>query len=234
MTVELYNEDHEALAARVGQVDVLITDPPFSERTHRGQKAKRHDGSQGVATHGLSFDHWTEQDVSTFVQTWSPLVRRWMVIMCSHDLIPLYEQALIATGRYVFAPLPVVIRGMSVRLAGDGPSSWSFYIVVARPVGMKPLSGTLPGAYVGTQERGKPIPSCKPLWLMRALVSDYARVEDLIVDPCAGSGTTLIAACTEGHRVIGAEPHAERFAIAQARLLGNHNPLQQEKWADHV
>jgi DNA modification methylase len=40
---------------------------------------------------------------------------------------------------------------------------------------------------------------------MRALVRDYSRPGDLIVDPCMGSATTILAAVIEGRRAIGAE-----------------------------
>ena len=140
--------------------------------------------------------------------------------MTSHDLAPHYEHALRKDGRYVFKPLPLVIRGMNVRLAGDGPSSWSVDMIVARPSsGPVTKWGTLPGAYVGNRE-DQIVVGGKPLWLMRALVRDYTRPGDLVVDPYAGGGTTLLACAMEGRRAIGAECDPETFRNACRRLDG--------------
>jgi len=111
-----------------------------------------------------------------------------------------------------------------VRLSGDGPSSWTCWIVVSRPR-CEPFSkwGTLPGGYAG------PSPSCevvggKPLWLMQAIVRDYTRAGDLVCDPFVGSGTTAVAALSEGRRFIGAEAMPEHHTIATRRLAAGFTP----------
>lgn len=209
---------HVDLAAELVCVDTVIVDPPYSERVSAGVTVRRRrDRSTGATTSGLTYDHWTEADARALVETWSPLCRRWFVVLCSHDQIPLYEQLLRGVGRYVFAPVPAIIRGMTVRLAGDGPSSWSVYVVAARPRAMRPLSGTLRGGYHGPRER-LPMPGGKPLWLMDQLVTDYSRLDELVCDPCAGAGTTLVAAARLGRAVVGSELNVARAALANQRL----------------
>ncbi len=209
---------HVELGRQVERVDSIITDPPYSGRVARGTAVRRRsDGVRGVSTRGLEYNHWTPEDVDEFVHTWSPRCERWFVVLCSHDQLALYERALRAVGRYVFAPVPCIIRGMTVRLAGDGPSSWAVYAIAARPRGMRPLSGTLPGAYVGPRERLL-VGGGKPLWLMRALVRDYSSVGAVVCDPCAGAGTTLAAALLEGRAALGAEISETRAGIARQRL----------------
>ena len=130
----------------------------------------------------------------------------------------LADAALSDRGRYVFAPLPCVISGMTVRLGGDGPSSESVSLVVARPRTAEAAKwGTLPGFYKGPAEKCIVVGG-KPLWLMRAIIRDYTRPGDLVVDPCAGGGTTLLAAVMEGRRAIGAEMDPATFDKAVARL----------------
>jgi hypothetical protein len=147
--------------------------------------------------------------------------------MTSHDLVPHWEKSLRNVGRYVFKPLPAVIRGMNVRLAGDGPSSWSVDLVVSRTRSANKW-GTLPGAYVVNRE-AQDVVGGKPLALMRAIIRDYTRPGDLVVDPCAGGGTTLLAAHLEGRRAIGAEIDPATYEIAKQRLsgLGPHDPKGQ-------
>ena len=107
-------------------------------------------------------------------------------------------------------------------MSGDGPSSWAIYANVARPKRLCKW-GTLPGAYTGNQGEREHIGG-KPLWLMRALVRDYTKAGDLVCDPVAGGGTTLLAAAIEGRRAIGAEVDVGAHAKAMARLSNGYTP----------
>lgn len=137
-------------------------------------------------------------------------------------LCNVYREAFEANGLTGFAPVGILIPGMTVRMAGDGPSSWMLYANVARP---KALSkwGTLPGGYTGPPGERVHIGG-KALWLMRALVRDYTKVGDLVCDPCAGAASTLIAAETERRRAIGAEVDPATHAVAMKRLRAGFTP----------
>jgi len=229
------------------EADVLICDPPYSEKTHSGhdvavrqerlgdyQRVDRRDGSvysSGVNRRKvIAFEPWTERDVWAFVLSWTQRVRGWFVAMTDDVLVPTWKLALNQCGRYVFAPLPFVAPGSRVRLAGDGPSAWTVWIIVARPR-CKPWSkwGTLNGAYVlppgmGEARGDGSFPGTKPLWLMQSLVRDYSRPGDLVVDPCAGTGTTLLAAAIENRRALGAERDEETYQAARERLSKPYTP----------
>ncbi len=221
LTCELRLGKWQDALADVGMVDTLITDPPYSERTHSG-----HDeiSSKLEGRRTLGYVAWSVSDVRAFVVDWSPRVRGWMVAITDHVLAPAWEDALARSGRYTFAPLQFMHSGSRVRINGDGPALWSVTIVVARPRSQTFLRwGSLPGGYVlppGSNDRsdGKGVIGGKPLWLMRALVRDYSRPGDLICDPCAGGATTLIAARMEGRRAIGAEMDPDTHALASKRL----------------
>jgi site-specific DNA-methyltransferase (adenine-specific) len=162
------------------------------------------------------------------VSSWSPRCRGWMCVFTSHDLIETYTSLIEAQGRYVFAPIACVQMYRNVRMAGDGPSNWTDYLIVSRPRTMPPR-GALPGAYVTPldqdKRRGVGIAGGKALALMRAIIRDYSRPGDLIVDPCAGGATTLIAAAIEGRRAIGSEMDPDTFAKARARVSAGYTPL---------
>lgn len=214
------------------ECDAVICDPPYSERTHGGQRHGRKDARYCdpsehpiLSSRGLPYESWGEADVIDFVRFWDPRCRGWIAVMTSHDLVPMYSDLLTTAGRYVFAPVPCIQTHMNVRLAGDGPANWTVYLVVARPRGMK--GGALPGAYVGKPhdagenalDRSKRIvPGGKPLWLMQAIVRDYSSVDDLVCDPCAGGATTLLAAASQGRDAIGAEIDPDTHEKALARL----------------
>lgn len=201
------------------ECDALICDPPYSARVHSAWSANALAGKDGVRV-AVSYMHWGRGDVHRFVADWSPMVRGWMVCLTSHDLVPAWEQAFKAAGRCYFAPLPCVTIGGSIRMAGDGPSNWTVYAMVARPRTREMQAwGTLRGAYIESRSwtmggggRGK------ALGLMRALVADYSRPGDLVVDPCAGWASTGVAALTMGRRFLGSECDPETHAKGAKRL----------------
>jgi DNA modification methylase len=61
-------------------------------------------------------------------------------------------------------------------------------------------------------------PTQKPLSLMERCISLFSNEGDLILDPFAGSGTTLVAARNLGRRFIGCDISADYVAIAEKRL----------------
>jgi site-specific DNA-methyltransferase (adenine-specific) len=198
-------------------VDAVICDPPYGSRTH---EVKLECNDRGI-TAGLTptYSSWTSADVGEFVSAWSPRCRGWMVALTSHDLIPAWEAAHASADRYCFAPIPCVMRGMSVRMAGDGPSSWTVFAVVSRPRDKAFAAwGTLDGAYTGPRGSEAGGGRGKPDWLMSAIVRDYSRPGDLIADPFAGWGSTLSAAVANGRRAIGSEMDTEAFAECTRRL----------------
>ena len=61
-------------------------------------------------------------------------------------------------------------------------------------------------------------PNEKPVDLMRRLIESTTKPNDLILDPFAGSGTTLVAALQSGRRYVGVEISPEHYATAQRRI----------------
>ena len=210
------------------EVDALICDPPYSARVHEVVQT-RSDGGRRRAAGGAaslndapSFAAWDGADVAAFVVDWSPRVRGWMACLTSHDLVEAYRDAYELAGRYSFAPVPCVISGMTVRLAGDGPASWAVYAMVARPRDQSFIGGWAnPGAYVVSSGGARAgAGRGKPAALEHALVRDYSRPGDLVCDPVAGWGGFLRAAVHQGRRAIGAE--IDRGAHRKAMVLSRY------------
>ena len=209
--------------------DVLLADPPYGKRTHAGTTEAVVERFSATLKTALCYTHWTPQDVVDFVAFWSPRTRGWVACMTSHDLIPAWEQAYSDAGRLAFAPVPILQD--RVRMGGDGPASGAIYLMVARPRRREFLSwGALPGWYKAGTDRNGHIGG-KPLDLMQALVRDYSRPGDLVCDPCAGGGTTLLAAVQTGRRAIGSELDPITHAKATKRLA---NAQVTVDWLDVV
>jgi site-specific DNA-methyltransferase (adenine-specific) len=200
------------------ECDAIVCDPPYGARTHDASTELKRD-QYSVENLRPQYTGWRANDVRDFVVAWTDRCRGWMVALTSHDLIPAWEAAYVEVGRYCFAPIPCVMRGMSVRLAGDGPSSWTVFAVVSRPRSKAFATwGTLDGAYTGPRGSEAGGGRGKPSWLMDALVRDYSRPGDLICDPFAGWGSTLAAAVANNRRAIGSEMDADAFNEATRRL----------------
>ena len=61
-------------------------------------------------------------------------------------------------------------------------------------------------------------PTVKPIALMEYLIKMVTFEGGVVLDPFAGSGTTLIAAKKNGYQYIGIEKESEYIEIINARL----------------
>lgn len=249
----------DVMAGRLA--DALIFDAPYSAKTHAGhssgkltadratafgarQRAAGKDsaeiryaarsGAKGKDRSDLDYASFDADKIAAFCGVWLPLCSGWVVSITDDVLAPAWAEEFERAGLYAFQPLPLVEIGSRVRLSGDGPSSWSCWIVVARPRGKAFAKwGTLPGAYIqGADLRGDGrdgrIVGGKPLRSMCGIVRDYSRRGALVVDPFAGAGTTLLAAKQWGRRSIGIEADPRRSVLCGRRLKRTHE--QTDLW----
>jgi DNA modification methylase len=71
---------------------------------------------------------------------------------------------------------------------------------------------------LSSEREGATHPTIKPVALMRWLVRLVTPPSGVVLDPFAGTGTTLLAARMEGRRAIGIEREEDYAAIAAHRL----------------
>lgn len=209
------------------ECDALVFDAPFGARTHASSPARADGhGAEGLAP---AYGALTEADVREVCEAWRDRCRGWIVSITDSDLAPVWREELDRIGRLTFAPLGVLIPGMSVRMQGDGPSSWMLWVVVGRPRRHPYASwGTLPGGYTGSPSPDASGGRGKPRWLTDALVRDYTCTGDLVCDPFAGLGTTLASAVAYRRRAIGAECDESAYREAVRRLA---QPTQVDLFA---
>lgn len=215
----LYLGDAREIVPTLGPVDHIITDPPYSERTHKGHDdvaaGVRRDGAERLA---LGYEALSRDGAERLAELLASVTGGWLVWMTDHTLAPHIAASLESQGRYVFAPLPYFHPGRSVRLAGDGPSSWTDWIIASRTASQHRW-GTLRGGYVaGPGWDDKERMGGKPTRLMRLLVTDYSRPGELVCDPFMGAGTTGVAAMLENRRFVGVEIDPAAFDIACRRI----------------
>jgi len=233
----LYLGDCLDILPTLPKVDAVITDPPYSQRCHAGHDSGAAEAKDGASRAALGYDALSHEDVHQLAISYAQASNGWIVWMTDSDLALAVRSALEAVGRYAFAPLPFFHPGRSVRLSGDGPNSWTDWIVAARTKAQMKW-GTLPGGYVaGPGWNDKARMGGKPTLLMRSLVRDYSRPGQMVLDSHMGAGTTGVACALEGRSFIGCEIDPEAFDIACRRIedaqrqapLIPHEPARQEQ-----
>ena len=214
----LHCGDCREVLPTLASVDAVITDPPYSERTHAGHDTGSRSGKDDADRKDLGYKALTPEDAEFFAGEYARICTGWVVWMTDHTLAPTIGKSLEKRGRYVFAPLPFYAPGRSVRLSGDGPSSWTDWIVVARTKAQMKW-GTLPGGYVaGPGWNDKARMGGKPTLLMDALVADYSRPGYTVLDTHIGAGTTGVACARAGRKFIGCEVDRAAFDLACERI----------------
>jgi len=237
--IDLRLGDWRTVLEDYDEIDAVITDPPFSRKTHEGRRT----GSE-VRQSSISYGSITRCQAQEIVDFFAPRIRRWLVLFGDHVTASWYRSDCERNGLYVFQPVPWVKPDAAPRMSGDGPASAAEHITlaaraepdelpvewltVARTKSKAGMLGSVPGYFIHrtSSTRGtdgqKAHPGQKPLDLIRALVRLYSKPGDLILDPFAGTGTTLLACRAEGRNCVGAEIDPTTYAKAVDRLAKPH------------
>jgi site-specific DNA-methyltransferase (adenine-specific) len=216
--VRLYLGDCLDIMPLLTGIDAVIADPPFSAKTHAGHDSiaagSGGAGRENAQRQGLDYAPWGDDEVKAVCAA-LPL-SGWTCILTDHVLARDWERRMKEVGRYVFAPIPVIVKGRSVRLTGDGPSSWTDWMVPSRTKA-EIKWGTLPGVYEGVRGSIGHMGG-KPLNAMCRIVEDYSRPGDTVLDFCMGAATTAIACIRTGRKFIGIEKDPQHFDTARQRI----------------
>ena len=216
--VTLYLGDCLEIMPQLIGIDSVISDPPFSAKTHAGHDSivagDNGSGRDNAQRQRLGYAPWGDDEVRQVCAVLP--ASGWTCILTDHVLARDWEHRMKEVGRYVFAPIPVIVKGRSVRLTGDGPSSWTDWMVPARTKA-EIKWGTLPGVYEGNRGSIEHMGG-KPLNAMCRIVEDYSRDGDTVLDFCMGAATTGIACIRTGRRFVGIEKDPIHYATALERI----------------
>jgi hypothetical protein len=232
------NATHRLYAHAAVDADCMIVDPPYSPKVH-SKAVSAGTGGAGVVKRDLGFGHATPE-LMTRLALYASQVRRWSIVFTDVESVHLWIDAMRAAGVEYVRTVPWV-RWSQPQMSGDRPPTGCECICVFhRAQGVKPVRKRWNGpgnriAYRSEDEapepiaraeydakslRGKDKYSCeKPLDLMLALVSDYSDPGDTVFDPCAGMGTTVLAAMLLGREAYGLEAIEGVAHGAEARLV---------------
>lgn len=209
--VTLYHGDARDWAQRA---DVLITDPPYGV---------------GLAAKTTEQRHGQQSKPVTVKYDDDPAEVRALVAEVIPRMLALTDRALIFPGvRMLWEyPEPASVGAVYVA-AGTGRSAWGFQ--THHPIlfyGKDPFladgKGSRPNGFrdergLGSDDGTVNHPCPKPLAWMRWAVARASREGETVLDPFAGSGTTLVAAKALGRRALGVEIDERYCEMAAIRL----------------
>jgi DNA modification methylase len=212
--------------------DHILTDPPYSERVHKGVGSERRADRPGEKWRDpLAFGHLTARTRIALAREFARVARRWIVVFCDEESVFLWKTALERAGAEWCVKGTWIKEGAMPRMDGSRPAYGTEAICIAHAPREKGRTRWNGGGRVATysapiQEQGREHPTQKPLALMEALVADFTDPGDLVVDPFAGAGSTLVAAKRLGRRGFGWERDPRWHAIAEKRIAGAREQLR--------
>ncbi len=217
----LYLADAREVLPLLGResVDLVITDPPYGVAQRSNTRSVRFDLIAGDATRAEAVD---------------------LLAACTPDLYRVLRRSRHAYTfglplvHELFASKAELIWDKGIMGSGDLSSPWGpeheniFFQARAADRANK-SNGTLAarmrqGSVISVRRLNalqvRNHPTEKPVALMRQLIESSSLLGDLVLDPFAGSGSTLVAAVVSGRRAVGVEV-VEKYAEATAKRLSN-------------
>lgn len=204
-SVTLYHGDSREVLAGMADstVAAVITDPPYSENTH--QMAKSNKG-KGHGARDIRFKSFTDEDLFSTLSECGRVSQGWVIANLDYkhafkvDAEPPTGLRCLRIGVWVKTnPMPSI--------SADRPAQGWEAIAYMHRGDTKPKwnAGGKHGNYILPTAQGEDHPTSKPLSMVSDWVRRFTSPRDVILDPFAGSGTTLRAAIDNGRSAIGVE-----------------------------
>jgi site-specific DNA-methyltransferase (adenine-specific) len=234
--VRLFHGDALEVLARMesGSVDVVLTDPPYSSGARQAMQLRSR-GSMRRNTGPCGTDRWFGMDNLTS-HGFAMLVRLFGVEslrVCKRDghlfsfidwrQWPVLAGALESSG---WSPRACLVWDKGSYGMGNGFRQQAEFIIHAsKGIGDNFLRHDVGTVLRVNREPDTNHPTAKPLAIARLLLTCVPG--SVVLDPFAGSGTTLAAAIAEGWQGIGIEINERYCEIAAARLEQGMLPLKE-------
>lgn len=207
----LYLGDCRDILPTLGKVDAVVTDPPYSENTHKKAKSNR----GGFNEKFVTFAALDGEDFCEVAKACLDTTDGWVVMTCD------YRHAALAYGWPSFVRLGAWVKPNPMpQISGDRPGQ-GFETVLILHAGKRRKAwarGGASGVWTVPVHSGAEVPTQKPLALVASFVSDFTFPGETVADPFLGSGTTGVACALSGRSFIGIEADLKHFDIACRRI----------------
>lgn len=220
--VTIYHGDCREMLATLapGSIDLVLTDPPYSERTHTSARtaANRALTSGGTTQPLIDFPPLSDLAREQVFARLGVLARRWVIATLDYRHAVGFEATPPAGLRFVRLGVWVKPNG-APQFTGDRPAQGWEAVAIMHSAGARlRWNGGGQRAVWTAGKVSTAHPTGKPLPLVREWVRLFSDPGDLVLDPFCGSGTTLLAARLEGRRAIGIEIEKRYCELTAGRL----------------
>lgn len=206
--------------SEIGNVDHVISDPPYSAHTHGNARGNR--GRDGIVTRDFGFSHLSPITRRSVAQWSCENASGWLAFFTDRESSWLWRLSIEVAGGSYRRTIPW-IRWSSPQFNGQAPPSSAEDIVFAKPKARKSKWHNGGRTHYDTKclrssNKVGDHPTEKPTDLMASIIEDCTLDGELVCDMFAGSGTTGVAALSLGRRFVGVEQNEEHFNTACERL----------------
>jgi site-specific DNA-methyltransferase (adenine-specific) len=231
--VTLYHGKCEDILPTLSPVASVITDPPYSQHTHKSVRSAKmlandRGGKYGADTRravDLGFEHLTDDLREFCAEQFARLASRWVLVFSDVESDHLWRDSLTGAGLDYVRTGAWIKIGSTPQFSGDRPATGFEAITIAHPTGRKRWNGggkhavwSVPIVLDRGRNGARLHTTQKPYPLMQALVDLFSDEGETVLDPFAGSGTTLLAAKQLGRKSIGIEQSEAYCEVIAKRL----------------
>lgn len=218
--IEIYCGDCREIFPALGMVDAVVTDPPYEDELHKAiGRIRRNDGRDMIQDLGFDGINASRKDIAEAIVKISS---GWALIFTLAEGVRAWRDDLQAAGGKWDTVLAWIKPDASPRFNGQGAArGFENCITVWCGKGYRSWnSGGKRGVYTHCVNQGRhgEHPTEKPISLMRELLADFTKPEQVILDPFMGSGTTGVAAVKLGRKFLGIEIEPKYYEIAKKRI----------------
>lgn len=236
--VTLYNGTCEDILPTLDAVDVVITDPPYSEHTHKSVRSAKmlandRGGRYGADTRrnvDLGFDYLDPELRVLCAEQFARLVKRWVLVFSDVESDHLWRDDLVTAGMDYVRTGAWVKVGSTPQFSGDRPATGFEAVTIAHPTGKKRWNGggshalwSVPIVLNRSGSDPRWHTTQKPLPLMEKLVVQFSEPGETVLDAFAGSGTTGVAAMRHARKSILIE-QSEAHCESIVKRIGLETP----------
>jgi site-specific DNA-methyltransferase (adenine-specific) len=206
--ITIYHADCRDILPHLPKVDLVLTDPPYSDQVHKGARTRNSNNPKAL----VDFDSISLDDIRAVIEK-LPLDGWFVATMAREHTFSCETDP--PTG-FEFMQFGVWVKPNSApQFTGDKPATGWESVCIMRN-NKRPWDGGGKRAVwqFNTEQSGHP--TSKPVKLFTSFIQQFGG--DTILDPFMGSGTTLVAAKLQGKRAIGIEREEKYCEIAVQRL----------------
>ena len=213
MSLQITNEDNMLMMARYpdNHFDLILTDPPFGMEFKSGRRKLKH---EKIKDDDNLF--WLPEFLKETHRIAKPDAHHYY--FCSNHFVDIFVSEIKKAG-LPYKNLLVWEKnnfGMG-DLLGDYAPQYEFIVFCSN--GQKKLNGRRDSNIIKSKKTNNELhPTQKPEYLMRYLLSKSSEVNDIVVDPFMGSGTTAVACSIENRQFVGCDIEKKYFDVADRRI----------------